>query len=58
MVFDDVPTAVFPLYVVSVTVQEIVVPMVFWEARLTGGVHETEVAEVFVAIVPLAFPAE
>ena len=50
------PIFVLPLYVAQVIVQVPVTAFGIWLARETGGVHETEVDEVFVTIVPVALP--
>ena len=58
MVFVAVPI-VAPdvwLYVVSVNTMETEVPVVFWLASEIGGVKDTLVLVVFVAIVPDALP--
>ena len=54
----DVPTEVFPLKVSHVIVPVPLFAFVSCEERDAGGVKETEVEEVFVAIVPEAEPKE
>ena len=54
----DVPTEVFPLKVSQVIVPVPLFAFVSCEERDAGGVKETEVEEVFVAIVPEAEPKE
>ena len=52
----DVPIAVFPEYVVQVSVPVLLVAFVISVIRLTGGVHVTDAFSVFVAIVPVEPP--
>lgn len=52
IVFATLPILVLPLYVVSVNVTDTVVPLVFWLARDSGGVQDTDVAVVLDAMVP------
>jgi hypothetical protein len=56
MVFVAVPMLVLPLYVVIVNVIETEAPVVFWLAKVSGGVKETLVLLDFVQIVPDALP--
>ena len=50
------PMLVSPLYVVIVNTTETEVPVVFWLAKDSGGVHEMLVLLDLVAIVPDALP--
>ena len=56
MVVDDVPTTVFPLYVVQVSVQVPVDALGISAASVVEGVQDTLPALVFVAIVPVVEP--
>ena len=56
MVFVLVPMDVLPVYVVIVKVTFTDVPVVFWLAKVKGGVHDMLVLLDFVAIVPEALP--
>lgn len=53
-VFD--PMEVLPLYVVIVNTTDTDVPVVFWLAKVKGGVHDMLVLLDFVHIVPDALP--
>ena len=55
-VIEEVPTTVFPLYVVQVRTSEPLEEFGISLAREVGGVHETEALLVLVTIVPVAVP--
>jgi len=56
IVFDELPTLSLPEYVSIVNEIETRVPVVFWLAKLIGGVQLMFVEDDFVTIVPLAVP--